>query len=122
MTWSVKRKLSALCARGESFVFFPPFQNFTFMIVGSIKEDLSIEKRISITPEIAKELKEGSISFMVYAYPPARNKMAQDDGKDGGNAFQKRREAMASESQIGGDLEAKVLGLGNADDNLVVTE
>jgi len=28
-----------------------------------------------------KELKEGSISFMVYGYPPARNKMAQEDSK-----------------------------------------
>ena len=45
--------------------------------------------------EIAKELKEGSISFMVYAYPPARNKMAQENtSPDGANAFQKRREGM----------------------------
>jgi len=29
-----------------------------------------------ITADIAKELKEGSISFMVYGYPPARNKLA----------------------------------------------
>ena len=64
-----------------------------------------------ITPEIAKELKEGSISFMVYAYPPARNKMAQETGGGGANAFQKRREGMQSESTIGGDYEAKVLGL-----------
>lgn len=38
-----------------------------------------IHKIDDITPEIAKELKEGSISFMVYAYPPARNKLAQED-------------------------------------------
>lgn len=55
---------------------------------------------------------------MVYAYPPARNKMAQDDGTGGQNAFQKRREGLQSESTIGGDLEAKVLGLQNVDDNV----
>lgn len=54
---------------------------------------------------------------MVYAYPPARNKMAQD-GNDGTNAFQKRREGMQSESTIGGDYEAKVLGIQNVDDNV----
>jgi len=47
-------------------------------------------------------LKEGSISFMVYAYPPARNKLAQDVA-DGGNAFQKRRENLQSESAIGAE-------------------
>ena len=81
-----------------------------------------IHKIDDITPEIAKELKEGSISFMVYAYPPARNKMAQETGGGGANAFQKRREGMQSESTIGGDYEAKVLGLQNVDDNLVVQE
>lgn len=74
-----------------------------------------------ITPEIAKELKEGSISFMVYAYPPARNKMVQDQA-DGTNAFAKRREEKQSGATIGADDEARVLGLHNVDDNVIVQE
>lgn len=41
-----------------------------------------------LTPEIVHDLKTGNISFMVYAYPPARANMAQSDG---GKAAIKRR-------------------------------
>jgi len=47
-----------------------------------------LHKFDEITPSIAEELKKGNISFMVYAYPPARSKMAYDDG---GKAVAKRR-------------------------------
>jgi hypothetical protein len=40
------------------------------------------------TKEIVEDLKTGNISFMVYAYPPARAAMAQADG---GKAAIKRR-------------------------------
>ena len=36
----------------------------------------NLHKIEDITADVVKELKEGSISFMVYGYPPARNKMA----------------------------------------------
>ena len=59
---------------------------------------------------------------MVYAYPPARAKMQQETAGEGENAFQKRREGLNSESTVGGDYEAKILGLEDADKNIVVTE
>lgn len=33
-----------------------------------------------LTKDIVEDLKTGNISFMVYAYPPARAGMAQTDG------------------------------------------
>ena len=64
-----------------------------------------------ITPDVVKELKEGSISFMVYGYPPARNKMTQDPIKQDENAFQRRRTMLSKEPVIDANDEAKVLGL-----------
>jgi len=61
--------------------------------------------------KMVEELKTGSISFMVYAYPPARAKLAQNDG---GAAAMKRRQ-----TKIGGELDmdpnkaAKILALNN---------
>ena len=41
-----------------------------------------------LTKEVVEDLQNGNISFMVYAYPPARANMAQNDG---GKAALKRR-------------------------------
>lgn len=68
-----------------------------------------------------KELKEGSISFMVYGYPPARNKLAQEDNKQEAsaeNAFQRRRTMLSKEPVIDAHEEAKVLGLNKHDANI----
>jgi kinesin family member 1 len=65
-----------------------------------------------VDERMVEELKTGSISFMVYAYPPARAKLAQNDG---GAAAMKRRA-----TKIGGDFDldpnkaAKILN-GNDD-------
>ena len=61
-----------------------------------------------------KELKEGSISFMVYGYPPARNKLDQTSVKPDAqaeNAFQRRRTMLSKEPVIDANEEAKILGL-----------
>jgi hypothetical protein len=64
-----------------------------------------------ITKDIAQELKEGSISFQIYAYPPNMDKLPQNDG---GAAIKKRitmkqqaREVYAYDEAA----EAKLLGL-----------
>jgi hypothetical protein len=36
----------------------------------------NVHKIDEVTQSVADDLKKGSISFMVYAYPPARSKMA----------------------------------------------
>lgn len=73
-----------------------------------------VHKIEEITPDVVKELKEGSISFMVYGYPPARNKLSQDQVKPdttAENAFQRRRTMLSKEPVIDANDEAKVLGL-----------
>jgi len=47
-----------------------------------------LHKIDELTKEIVDDMKTGNISFMVYAYPPARAGMAQADG---GKAVLKRR-------------------------------
>jgi hypothetical protein len=61
-----------------------------------------------ITPEIAHELKEGSISFMIYAYPP---KVKELPANDGGAAIKRRMTIKAQQrGDFGIDEEPVVLG------------
>lgn len=58
-----------------------------------------------VTPAIVDDLKNSSISFMVYAYPPMRSGMKINENL---NIGQKKQEAL--------DLEARVLGLNNPEE------
>jgi hypothetical protein len=46
-----------------------------------------VHKIDDITKAVVQELKEGSISFMIYAYPPMKTKIPKNDG---GAAIKKR--------------------------------
>lgn len=71
----------------------------------------NVHKIDEITPQIADELKNGSVSFMVYAYPPVAGG-AEVVVNDGGAAALKRKKTMAGgPTTVDPDLEAKVLGL-----------
>lgn len=72
----------------------------------------SIDK---ITAPIIQELKEGSISFQIYAYPPTNMTMPKDDG---GAAIKKRMTMRAGATDA--QLEAKVLGLKEQSDEVLV--
>lgn len=65
----------------------------------------------TITEAIANELRDGSMSFMVYAYPPQKGSIPKNDG---GLAI-KRKMTMAR-GMIDADLEAKALGLDEEED------
>ena len=58
-----------------------------------------------VTSQIVDDLKNSSISFMVYAYPPMREGMKVNENL---NLGQKKQEAL--------DLEARVLGLNNPEE------
>jgi len=51
---------------------------------------------------------------MVYAYPPARSKMAQSDG--GAAAMKRRKTMLNADTGVGAEMEAKLLEL-NKEDN-----
>ena len=71
----------------------------------------NVHKIEEITPQICDELKNGSVSFMVYAYPPLAGG-AEVVVNDGGAAALKRKKTMAGgATTVDPDLEAKVLGL-----------
>ena len=71
----------------------------------------NVHKIDEITPQICDELKNGSVSFMVYAYPPVAGG-AEVVVNDGGAAALKRKKTMAGgATTVDPDLEAKVLGL-----------
>ena len=63
-----------------------------------------------ITTEIATELKEGSISYQVYAYPSGQSSIPKPDG---GAALKKRmtmKRAERGDYDIDAEEEAKLLG------------
>lgn len=64
-----------------------------------------------ITEEIAQELKEGSISFQIYAYPPSNDLASVNDG---GSALKRRmtlKQQQRGVYNIDAETEAKLLGL-----------
>ena len=75
-----------------------------------------------ITPEIAQELKEGSISFQVYAYPPSAGAVNVNDG----GAAIKRRITMKQQQRgvynIDAETEMKLLGLHSDGSGAVVSK
>jgi hypothetical protein len=61
-----------------------------------------------ITKEILDELKNGSISFMIFAYPPGRAQMEQNDG---GQAAMKRRKTMMPDNlEFNAEDYEKIMG------------
>ena len=62
-----------------------------------------------ITPAVVQELKEGSISFQIYAYPPSNVAMPESDG---GAAIKKRMTMRGRATDtVSPEAEAKALGL-----------
>lgn len=75
-----------------------------------------------ITEDIAQELKEGSISFQIYAYPPNMDKLASNDG---GAAIKRRmtiKQQQRAVYDIDAEKEAKLLGLHGDDQESVTTK
>ena len=67
-----------------------------------------------ITQEVVDELREGSISFYVYAYPPSVQDIPKEDG---GIALKKRmtmKKAARGDYELDPEEEAKLLGLDGA--------
>lgn len=70
-----------------------------------------------VTPLVVEELRKGSISFMVYAYPPNQlDTMAQNDG---GEAIKRRMTLRGGEDvtkEIDHTRQSQILGLDNTSD------
>jgi len=58
-----------------------------------------------VTPTIIQEIKEGSISFQIYAYPPSNVQLPKEDG----GAAIKKRMTMRNGPQMSAAEEAKLL-------------
>ena len=69
-------------------------------VIGSVKEDLNEEKRISITPETVKKFKELNFSVFLEKGYGAHLNISDNDYKDKGANFNKIKNEILKDSQI----------------------